>query len=84
MYYKPAVTFEEALKEMKRVGTANATGNAYRAMYAQVLHDLHGGNPEIYYTYFLARETDKEVRDEGCALLHNRDSVWDILIGARV
>jgi hypothetical protein len=42
------MTFKEAKRELKKVGTSHAAGDAYRAMWAETLSFAHGGRVETY------------------------------------
>ena len=77
------MTFKEASRIVRKVGTANAEGDAYRATYAQALTDLHGGDPELYYAHLRSFQTDRAVRDEGLRLGLDRSAAWDVLMDAQ-
>lgn len=77
------MTYKQALKECKRVGTAHATGDALRAMYAGLLELQHGGAVERYYQRLqvIAPGTDEEIGEASRALLRSRKKAWDVLMG---
>lgn len=77
------MTYKQALKECKRVGTAHATGDALRAMYAGLLEVQHGGAAEQYYLGLqdYAQGTDTEIAEVARTLLRDRAKAWSVLMG---
>jgi hypothetical protein len=76
------MTFKEAKRELKKVGTSHAAGDAYRAMWAETLSFAHGGRVETYYSWLGRFGDDKAVRAEGNRLMSDRAASWDALMEA--
>jgi hypothetical protein len=76
-----SLTYKQALKTCKRVGTAHATGPALCAMYAGLIELQHGGSPERYYTYLQTTGDDNGIAVSARKLLRDRAKAWDVLMG---
>jgi hypothetical protein len=77
------MTFKEAKRELRRVGTSKATGDAYRAMWAETLAFAHGGRAETYYEWFTEYTfNDASIRIEGNRLMSDRAASWEALMEA--
>lgn len=76
------MTFKNALKLCKKVGTAHASGEALAAMYANLVNVQHGGDAEKYYNYLIKNglDDDKKIIDLARELLRDRAKSWDILM----
>lgn len=74
------MTYKQALKEYKGIGAKHATGNAARAMYADLLVGLHGGKAETYYAG-LCKTPDQELDARAKHLASDRAAAWDVLMG---
>jgi hypothetical protein len=75
------VTYRDALKQCKRVGTAHASGDALRAMYAGLIALQHGGPEEVYYKELqsCAPATDAEIATKARELLRSRNRAWEVV-----
>lgn len=74
------MTFKQAAKACRKAGTAHATGDALRAMYAELIADRQGGDAEKYYAS-LPQGTDSGMMEAARALLRDRAKAWDVLMG---
>ncbi len=74
------MTFKEAKKACRKVGTAHAAGDALRAMYADLIAHRQGGDAETYYVW-LPRGDDGETMEAARSLLRDRAKAWDVLMG---
>lgn len=74
--------YKAALKECKRVGTARASGDAYRAMCADMVAFQHGGNAQRYYAILQGTGSDEDARQMMLTWMRDRASAWKVLIGA--
>ncbi len=81
------MNFLEANRQLKKVGTSNASGDALRAMYARLIVDVHGGDKKTaaasYFPHLQKRQTDQEVTNEARELLRDRAASWDVIMGLR-
>ena len=77
------MNYKDALKQMKRVGTAHATGDSLRAMYAKLVADIQGGPAEKYFV-FLKPGTDQEIKQQAQPLLQDRQKAWNVIMGIEV
>lgn len=75
------MTFAQAMKECQRLGTAHATGDALRAMYARLVAQLHGGDAQRYFVHLRGTTSDRETERSARALLSDRAAAWDVLLG---
>ena len=73
------MTYREATKQLRRVGTAHASGDAYRAMCAEMVSFRHGGKPERYYSALTG--DDATVRQTMLTWMRDRVAAWDALMG---
>lgn len=49
---QPSLSYADAAKQLKKVGTSRAEGDALRAMYAQLLAGrMRGADPARFYAY---------------------------------
>ena len=86
------MTFREALKRLHKVGTAHATGDSLRAMYADLIAFQHNGGDtrwrykqaEKFYAWLADKGDDGEVADAARVLLRDRQKAWDIQMGIEV
>jgi hypothetical protein len=75
------MTFKQALKACKTAGTAHATGDALRAMYASLISQMHGGEAERYFAYLQkSAQEDREIEDKSRALLRSREAAWKVIL----
>lgn len=77
------MNFKEAKKECRKVGTAHATGDALRSMYAELVAvqwPAIGNAPKVYE--YLQRETgdDKSVYELSRELLRDHSKALDIVL----
>ena len=72
--------YKAALKECKRVGTAHASGDALRAMYAKLITFQQGGEETKYYSYLGRAESDEAIAASARELLRDRSKAWDVLM----
>jgi hypothetical protein len=78
----PSMTYSQALKQCKRTGTANATGDGLRAMYARLLpvhHGLHESRAEIVFEHLGSFCADADISAEGQRLLRSRKALYAII-----
>ncbi len=75
-------SYKTALRECKRVGTAHASGDGLRAMYAGLVALQHGGSAEDYYAY-LPQGSDMEIAEAARELLRDRAQAYDVLMGVK-
>lgn len=68
-----------AIADLKRAGTARATGDAFRAMLALLIRDAHGGDPSKYYAA-IRGQTEAEMRLSAAPMLQDRATAWDALM----
>jgi len=76
-----STTYAEARTAYKKVGASHATGTALCAMYADLIHDLHGGETAIYYRHLCKAMNDAGVLALSKPLLADRGAAWDVLMG---
>lgn len=76
--------YKAATKQLKRVGTAHASGDALRAMYADLLVFHHGGRATTYFAWLQghALGDDKAISEAARELLRDRAKSWDALMEA--
>jgi hypothetical protein len=75
------MTFKDALKQCRKVGTSNATGEALAAMYAKLVAQMHGGKDEIYFDHLRTFRGDMAITERSRELLRERSIAWDVLMG---
>jgi hypothetical protein len=73
------MSYTQAAKQLKKIGVSRAEGPALVAMYAQLVVDAHGGNPERYYDHLIQQEN---WRNRAKSMLDDRATAWDVLMGA--
>lgn len=71
--------YKQALRECRRVGTAHATGDAYRAMCADMIAMMHGGKPQDYYAALPI--DDKAARETMNKAMNDRAYAWGLIAG---
>lgn len=76
------MTFKEAKKECKRVGTSHAQGDALRAMYADLIamHHYAVGNPERFYSHLQGFDGEKAITDRARELLRDSGKALDVVL----
>lgn len=76
------MTFKEAKKQCRKVGTAHAQGDALRAMYADLiaLKWFAIGNPEKFYHHLQQMPDEKVITDEARALLRDSGKALDAML----
>ena len=76
------MTFSEAKKQCKKVGTSHAQGDALRAMYADMIAFKWYaiGNPEKFYAHLQAFDGEQGITDEARALLRDSSMALDVAI----
>jgi hypothetical protein len=78
-----AMTFKEAKKQCRRVGTAHAQGDALRAMYAELIASrwYAVGNPEKFYMYLQSvADDERAIANEARALLRDSSLALDVAL----
>ena len=77
------MTFKEAKKQCRKVGCANAQGDALRAMYAELIVTTHPGinqhSAEKFYEHLQCYPSDAGVTDRARQLLRNGLDAADVL-----
>lgn len=71
----------QARAAYRKVGASRATGPALAAMYGQLVADMHGGKAALYVSHLLKLNTDEAVTARAKALLADRATAWDVLMG---
>lgn len=76
------LTFKDAKKECRRVGTSRAQGDALRAMYADLIamHHFAIGNPEKFYAHLQAFDTERAITDRSRELLRDSNVALDVIL----
>lgn len=77
------MTFKEAKKACRKVGTAHAQGDALRAMYAEMIAFKWYaiGNPEKFYAHLQTiADNEKAITDEARALLRDSNAALDVIL----
>jgi hypothetical protein len=74
------VSYKKAMQQCRRVGTARATGDALRAMYAALLVTQHGGDAEAYYRALGGTADDRATTTAAREMLRDRARAWGVLI----
>lgn len=79
------MTHKDALKELKRRGTAHATGDALRAMYASLICFNYWGKKlePRFYEHLQQYESDNAIAEEGRALMRDHGKTLDIALAAQ-
>jgi hypothetical protein len=70
------MTFKEAQKQLRKVGTSRAQGDALRAMYAEMIAQRHFaiGNPEKFYAHLQAvAHSEQMITERARELLRDSD-----------
>jgi hypothetical protein len=78
------MTFKEAKRQLRKVGTGRAQGDALRAMYAEMIafkwHAI--GNPEKFYVHLQAIPDDEQtITEHARQLLRNSNMALDVVLG---
>ena len=74
--------YRKALKDCKKVGTAHASGDALRAMYASLIpfhSSLREKTAPKFFEHLLEFDTDEAITKEARRILGDPLSVWDII-----
>jgi hypothetical protein len=77
------MTFREAKKACRKVGTAHAQGDALRAMYAELIaqHHFAIGNPEKFYAHLqTVAQTEQAITERARALLRDSNAALDVVL----
>lgn len=77
------MTFKEAKKQLRKIGTSRAQGDALRAMYADMIAFkwFAIGNPEKFYAHLqTVADDERAIAEEARALLRDSDKALDVVI----
>jgi hypothetical protein len=77
------MTFNEAKRACRKVGTAHAQGDALRAMYAEMIASrwYAVGNPEKIYIHLQAvTEDERATTDRARELLRDSNAALDVVL----
>ena len=77
------MTYAQARKALRKVGTAHASGDALRVMYADLLSFQHGGKPVSYFRWLRAKSAgadDSAISRMARELLRDREKSWEALM----
>lgn len=77
------MTFKDAKKQCRKVGTAHATGDALRSMYAELIADKWYaiGNPHKFYEHLQQTAvTDDEIYERSRELLRDHGKALDVVL----
>jgi hypothetical protein len=76
------MTFKEAKKQLRKVGTGRAQGDALRAMYADLIAFkwFAIGNPEKFYAHLQTISGEQAITEEAQALLRNSNAALDVVL----
>jgi tetraacyldisaccharide-1-P 4'-kinase len=76
------MTFKEAKKACKKVGTSRASGEALAAMYADLIAFkwFAIGNPEKFYNHLRELATDAAITDRARELLRDHNTALDVVL----
>lgn len=77
------MTFREAKKQLRKVGTSRAQGDALRAMYADLIAFkwFAIGNPEKFYAHLQTiADDERAIAAEARALLRDSNKALDVVI----
>lgn len=76
------MTFKEAQKQCRKVGTAHASGDALRAMYADMIafkwHAI--GNPHKFYEHLKDFDSDQAIYKRATELLKDHWEALDVVL----
>lgn len=75
------MTYAAAIDQLHRGGCKYATGDALRAMYADLISSSHGGKPEHYYASLQDTKDDADTFERTKSMLRDRATAWDVLMG---
>lgn len=76
------MSYKDSLKLCRKIGTAHATGDSLRAMYANLIAGSHGGAAEKYFQHLQTTNgNDDQITETSRELLRNRAKAWDVFIG---
>jgi hypothetical protein len=78
-----AMTFKEAQKQCRKVGTANAQGDALRAMYAEMIAFKWYaiGNPRKFYAHLqTVADDERAITDRARELLRDHGKALDVVL----
>lgn len=76
------MTFKEAKKACRKVGTSRASGDALRAMYADLIAFKWGaiGNPDKFYLHLQSMADDAAITGEARELLRDHGKALDAML----
>lgn len=76
------MTFKEAKKACRKVGTSRASGDALRSMYAELIaqHHFAIGNPEKFYNHLQAFTDDDAIAGRARELLRDSNAALDVVL----
>lgn len=76
------LTFKEAKKACRKVGTSRASGDALRSMYAEMIAFKWYaiGNPEKFYRHLQSSATDDDITNEARRLLRDHGEALDAML----
>lgn len=76
------MTFKEAKKQCRKVGTAHASGDALRAMYADMIAFKWYaiGNPDKFYQHLQTMADDEAIEQEARELLRDHGKALDAML----
>lgn len=77
------MTFKEAKKACRKVGTAHAQGDALRAMYAEMIAQrwFAIGNPEKFYAHLQGvADDERAITDRARELLRDSNAALDVVL----
>ena len=78
------MTFKEAKRACRKVGTSHAQGDALRAMYAEMIAQRHFaiGNPEKFYIHLQGvAGNERAIAERARELLRDEWAALDIVLG---
>lgn len=77
------MTFNEAKKQCRKVGTAHVSGDALRAMYAELIVVMHPGinqhSAEKFYEHLQGYQDDSAITDRSRELMRDGFAAADVL-----
>jgi hypothetical protein len=77
------MTFKEAKKQLRKVGTSRAQDDALRAMYADMIAQrwFAIGNPEKFYAHLqTVAQTEQAITERARALLRDNNAALDVVL----
>lgn len=77
------MTFKEAKKQCRKVGTAHASGDALRSMYAELIVVTHPGinqhSAEKFYDHLQGYPNDRDIEQRARELMRDGFAAADVL-----